>query len=246
MTRQSIVKTEHDKAGDYEVETIDCPDPKRVIVCSHGRGVRRWDGKKFFYAVAEHYADSAVLLTDLNQHDGALVRMNPLPIETGRVAGLIETAKRLHPGVPIVLLAHSMGCGVAALMDLRDVSTVVLVTPAVGAPYQGYIERYGADIVNGKIITSSEGTQQEFPAEFMASTKGIVWEDEYRKLVARFQPVYAFEAADDEIVGDGRFAHRNIPFTKYVIIPGAKHNLSGQPLTDFLANLDNSLTTSSN
>jgi pimeloyl-ACP methyl ester carboxylesterase len=246
MTRQSTVQTEHDSAGDYEIEIFDCPDPKRVIVCSHGRGVRRWDGEKFFYAVAEHYVDSAVLLADLNQHHDALVRMNPLPIEAGRVAGLIETAKRLHPGVPIVVLAHSMGCGVAALTDLHDVNAVVLVTPAVGTPYQGYIERYGADVVNGKTITSSEGTQQEFPAEFMASTKGIVWEDEYRKLAASPLPVYAFEAADDEIVGDGRFAHRDIPFTKYVIIPGAKHNLSGQPLADFFANLDNLLATSSN
>lgn len=236
--RRSTIQINHDKAGNYEVEIFDSPNPQCMIVCTHGRGVRRWDGQRFFYAVAEHYADSAVLLADLNQHHDNLVSMNPLPTQAARVAGLIDMAKQLHPGLPITIMAHSMGCGVAAMLDLSDVRAVVLVTPTAGMPYQGYIERFGSDVVNGKIVTSSEGARQEFSAEFVASTKGIVWEEAYAKLVARFRPVYAFEAEADEIIGKARFAHRNIPFTEYVIIPGAKHNLSGQPLADFFAQLD--------
>jgi hypothetical protein len=236
--RKSRVITKHDNAGDYEVEIFDTPNPKRVIVCAHGRGVRRWDGENFFYTVAEHYADSAVLLADQNQHEGGMVKMNPLPIMTARMQGLIEEAKRLHPSVPIVVMAHSMGCAVSSFLDMSDVGAVVFVTPAVGAPFQSYIERFGPDIVHGKVITSTEGTKQEFPVAFMESLKGIVWEDEYRKLVERFQPVYAFEAGNDEIVGEGRFKHRDIPFTKYEIIEGAKHNLVGQPLAGFFAKLD--------
>lgn len=132
MARQSTVQIEQDSAGDYEVEIFDCANPRRVIVCSHGNGVRRWDGQKFFYAVAEHYADSTVLLVDQNQPDGDGVQLNPLPILAQRVERLIGEAKQLHPDVPLVLMGHSMGCGVITQVDLKGVDKIVFVTPGAG------------------------------------------------------------------------------------------------------------------
>ena len=59
-----------------------------------------------------------------------------------------------------------------------------------------------------------------------------------RKFVKKHSPVYVFEAGDDGIIGDERFALRDIAFTGYEIIEGAKHNLSGQSLVKFYAKLD--------
>ncbi len=77
----------------YEFEIFDHLTPKTVIVCAHGNGVRRWDGEKFFYAVAEHFADSAVLLVDQNQPDGDGVRLNPLSILKSRVEELVPRSQ---------------------------------------------------------------------------------------------------------------------------------------------------------
>jgi pimeloyl-ACP methyl ester carboxylesterase len=239
MARKSIVTTKQDSAGDYEVEIFDHPIPKRIIICSHGNGVRRWDGEKFYYAVAEHYADSAVLLVDQNQLDGDGVKINPLPVLVSRVDGLIKEAKRSHPGVPIILIAHSMGCAVATFVDLSGIRLVVFVAPAAGNPRAALIERYGEDIVKGKAVTTSDGLRKVITVEYCASIKDITsWEEEYAKLIKKFSPVYVFEAGDDEIVGEDRFAHRSMPFTKYEIIEGAKHNFAGEYLTSLFSKLD--------
>jgi pimeloyl-ACP methyl ester carboxylesterase len=238
MPRKSSVITQHDAAGDYEVEIFDHPNPKRVIVCSHGRGVRRWDGEKFFYVVAEHYADSAVLLVDQNQLNADSIRINPLPILVKRVRELIEKAKQTHPETPIVIVAHSFGCGVASFLGTSDVSALVLVTPTVGTPFKSYTKRYGKGIINGKTITTIDGLKKEYTADFMNSVKDISWENEYAKLIKNYAPTYVFEAGEDEIIGEERSVLRNFPFTSYDIIHGAKHNLSGVALTEFFSKLD--------
>jgi hypothetical protein len=109
MRRKSTIIVEHDAAGDYEIEIFDCLNPERVIVTSHGRGVRRWDGENFFYEVAEHYDNSTVLLADQFQHYDDIVQLNPLSILADRVNELISRAKNLHPNSKIILIAHSMG-----------------------------------------------------------------------------------------------------------------------------------------
>jgi hypothetical protein len=239
--RESIVHSNTDSAGQYEVEIFDSPNPRRVVVCVHGNGVRRWDGEEFYYKVAEHYADSTVMLVDLNQQEGEGVKINPLPILSSRVQGLIDQAKKMHPGTTIVIIGHSMGCGVITQLDLADVSAVFFVAAAVGSPQPELIKRFGPDIAQGKTTTSSDGLKKIITAEYFDSIKDINWEDEYNKLVQRYSPVYAYEAAEDEILDDRRFAHRNIPFTSYNIISAAKHNLTGQPLADLFNKLDQKL-----
>jgi hypothetical protein len=236
-TRQSSVTTHHDTAGEYEVEVFDAPKPKRVIVTAHGNGVRRWDGEKFFYAVAEHCADSAVMLVDQNQSDGDGCRLNPQPILVARIQSLITLAQKQHPGVPVVVLAHSMGCAVTCFLDLSGVASIIFEAPAAGAPRQALIDRYGPDIVKGKTVTTSDGLRKVVPLEYIESIAGLDWEDEYRKLVARYKPVYVFAAGDEEIVSDERLEHEHI-FKHFEIIPHATHNLSGAPLADFLRRLD--------
>lgn len=236
--RKSTVSTNHDDAGDYEVEVFDCPKPKRLIVCAHGGGVRRWDGEKFFYAVAEHYDDSAVLLVDQNQQDGDYIRINPLTVAAERINRLIAYAKKLHPGAPIVVMGHSFGCGVVSQLKLEGVNAIVLVTPAAGRSFRNYVDQFGESVANGLQVTSSDGIKKEYTAEFMDSIKNISWEEEYARLAKGPIPVYVFEAGADEIIGEERFAHREIPFTKYFILDRAPHNLVGKPLADFFAKLD--------
>lgn len=236
--RESLIITKNDHCGEYEIEIFTHPTPTRVIVCAHGNGVRRWDGEQFFYAVAEHYTDSAVFLVDQNQPEGNGVRINPLPVLVNRVDLLISEAERLYPDTPIVVVAHSMGCGVATFVDVAKLAAIVFVAPAAGIPQKKLIEKYGEEIAYGKDVKTSSGRTKIITAEYYESVKGISREEEYTKLVMRYSPVYVFEASNDEIVWEGRFAHRDIAFTRYEIISGARHNFSGQALLDFFRCLD--------
>jgi hypothetical protein len=242
MSRASEVTTHHDSAGAYEVEVFDAPKPKRVFVTAHGNGVRRWDGKHFFHKFANYYADSTVMLVDQNQPDGEGCRLNTLQVMAARVQGLLTEAARLHPGVPVVIAAHSMGCGVTAQLDLSGVAAVVFVTPGAGDAVEKNVKRYGKGILDGKTVTTSDGLRKVIPKEYLESVKEIVWEKEYRKLLKRFQPIYCFEAGEEEIVNDHRFEHRDMPFADYQVIPHARHNLEGAPLQDFLSRLDKILS----
>lgn len=236
--RESEVIIRDDAAGQYEIEIFDADSPRGVIVCSHGNGVRRWDGKHFFHNVAQHYHDYIIMLVDQNQlyKDGC--KLNDLAIMVSRVQLLITMAKRDYPNLPVTVMAHSMGCGVAAKLDLSDVVQVIFIAPAAGDQRAKLHARYGDAIASGMEVKTSEGSTKFIPKEFYDSVEGIVWEREYEKLLQRFPRVYVYESGDEEIVGEERFAHRNMPFASYEIIPGAAHNFSGEALQKLFANMD--------
>jgi pimeloyl-ACP methyl ester carboxylesterase len=241
MRASTIIKNS-DAAGEYAAEIFEADNPSSVIVCVHGRGVRRWDGEKFFYAVAEHYPQHTFLLVDQNQFtDDDTCELNPLPIAIARVQRLISFAKERYPQVPIIVMGHSLGCAITTRLELQDVAKVIFVTPAAGTDTEKLIERYGADIVGGKRVTSADGVTRYFSADYLSSLQGITWETEYRKLVERYQPVHAFESEKEEIVTDDRLAHRQLPFASYQIIPEGTHNLHGKPLQWFFDHVDSLL-----
>lgn len=237
--RQSTVNTEKDSEGNFELEIFDHSNPKQIIVCAHGNGVRRWDGEKFFYQVAEYFTDSVVMLVDQNQQLENGVKSNPLHILVARVQRLITIGSNKYPDVPIVIIAHSMGCGVTTQLDLTSVNNVIFVTPATGNIQKSLISRYGNEIkTKNKVIITPDGYTKIFTPGYYNSMNDIVWEKEYLKLCAKFSPIHVFEAGDEEIVGEERFTHREMPFTSYTVLKDANHNLTGQPLKDFFIKVD--------
>ncbi len=236
--RTSQVTTQADQAGSYELEVFDCARPVSVIVCAHGNGVRRWDGENFFYNVAEHYTGSAFLLVDQNQpyEDGC--KLNDLQVMVSRVQGLVVKAKADYPGVPVIVMGHSMGCGVAARLDTKDVSKMIFIAPTAGDETKKLLERYGPAIMQGQVVKSSDDLTKNLSKEYVDSVQGIVWEEEYPKLLERFPEVYVFEAGNEEMISQERFKHRAMPFAGYKIMPGATHNVSGQALQALFAELD--------
>ena len=238
VSRTSRVIELTDNSGVYEQEIFDCENPTSIIVSSHGNGVRRWDGKKFYYQVADHFTDSVVLLVDQNQPVDDGVKLNDFQTMVSRVQELLDLAKENYKEVPIWIMGHSMGCPISCLLNLDGIAGVIFVAPAVGAPEKTMIERYGENIVNGKKVVTSDGYTKIIPKEYYDSVRGLVWEDEYEKLMQRFSPVHVFESGDDEIVGEGRFAHRKIPFTSYQIIEGAKHNFQYRFSEELFAKID--------
>lgn len=229
--RKSVVTKQRDTAGEYETEVFGCDEPKSVVICVHGNGVRRWDGENFFYNVAEHYPEHAFYLVDQTQtiEDGcALI---DLKLMVARVQVIVNQAQADHPDVPITVLAHSMGCGVASLIDASDVTRMIFVAPASGDVVKINIDRYGKDILNGSMVKTSDGLNKFFSKEYVDSVSGVVWEEKYIELMKNLSEVYVFEAGSDEILTEERrAANRNLPFKKYKTIDGATHNFHSKAL----------------
>jgi pimeloyl-ACP methyl ester carboxylesterase len=236
--RSSTIITKKDSAGPYEVEIFEAPSPKSIVVCSHGNGVRRWDGERFFYEVANHYPVQTFLLVDQNQPMNDGCKLNELAIMVSRVQGLIALAQQKYPGIPITILGHSMGCGIVTRLDLSGVAKIIFVAPAAGNATQKLIERYGPKVADGLLIKTSDGLTKLVSKEYFDSVQGIVWEEEYKKLLQNYKDVYVFESGDEEIVGDERLAHRDLPFADYKIISGATHNYAGEALQKLYTELD--------
>lgn len=242
MTRPSTIQAYSDAAGSYEVEIFEAANAQRIIVCAHGSGVLRGDGEDFFYAVAEHYLNDTVILVDQNQRDGDMVILSPFDILIRRIESTVQLAASMYPGTDIILMAHSMGCVVASQVVSPAITSYVMVTPAAGNQRNSLIRRYGEGISEGQIVLSSEGTRKHITKAYFESIKDIDREVLYQDFLKRVTvPVYAFEAGDEDIVGEERFAHRTMPFTDYQIIPGATHNLHGAALDDFFGRVDSLL-----
>ncbi len=228
MRKSEVIKLE-DSAGKYEQEIFHSDDPKIVIVGIHGNGVRRWDGEKFFYQVAEEFSDCAVFLVDQNQTEENGVRLNSLDTMVTRNQELIKTAKSRYPESEIWIISHSMGCGINARLDLSDISGSIFVAPTAGDFATKYTARYGDDVWFGKIVKSRSkaGTSKNITKEFMDSVKSIDWDKEYKELLSKYPNIHVFESGAEEIVGEERFELRDMPFASYDIIEGAKHNFEG-------------------
>jgi hypothetical protein len=236
--RAGNVQTAKDEAGEYEIEIFETVHPKSVVVCAHGNGVRRWDGEKFFYNLADHYPDSTFLLADQNQLYKDGVALNDIEIQTSRIQSLIDKAGMDYPNVPIIAIGHSMGCGILARAELAAVSKVIFISPAAGDENSNMLKRFGPEVFEGKEEQTSEGKAKFITKAYVESVRGIVWEKEYEKLLETFMQVYAFESGDEEIVSDERLKHREMKFAGYTIIPGAKHNYAGEPLQKLFEELD--------
>lgn len=236
--RKSIVYKHVDSAGEYESEIFDCDMPKAVIIGIHGNGVRRWDGKKFFYQVAEHFSDCIVALVDQNQQLEDGCKLNSLDIMVERNQNVLSVIKEKFPSLDVWIVAHSMGCGVTALMDTTGITGVIFVAPGVGNQVEKYIERYGANVVNGIRTETTDGLVKYISKEFMDSVRGITWQDKFSQLIEKHSNVHAFESGADEIVDDERFELRAMPLASYTIIEGTPHNFSGQYPDELFMKID--------
>lgn len=237
--RNSKVFIRSDDAGEFETELFEAENPSSVVICSHGNGVRRWDGEHFFHNVAEHYPDKSFYLVDQNQVIEGGCSLNELQIMISRVQELITLARQTHPRATITVLAHSMGCGIATKLDLREVKRVVFVAPAAGNVLEKLAQRYGKGIAtNGGMTKTSDGLNKLITKEYVDSIRGIIWETEYEELLNRFPEVYVFESGEEEIVGEERLKHKGMSFKDFKVISGATHNLKGKALEQLFQELD--------
>ncbi len=137
----------------YDVWTPDS-EPRGVVVLSHGLGehARRYDH------VADRFGQAGLITYALDHRGhgrsgGKRVRVRSIDEYTGDFDTLVKIATREHPGLPRIVLGHSMGGGIVFAYGVdhpNDFDLMVLSGPAVAA--QSGVPR--AKLLLGKLVGS--------------------------------------------------------------------------------------------
>lgn len=130
--RVSLVGSE----GEISLRVWPCPDAVRIVVLSHGYGEHI--GRYEHVAAALVERGSAVYGADHLGHGesgGDRVLIADFDHVVDDLHAVVGLAREQHPGLPVVLVAHSMGGLVGALYAQRhgdELAGLVLSGPAIG------------------------------------------------------------------------------------------------------------------
>ncbi len=104
--------------------------PKHVIVYSHGFGVER-DARGLFTDIASAFPETESILFDYNIPDQAknTLTVRPLSDQKNILLTEIVAAKEKFPTSTLDIVAHSLGCVVAALALPIGIRKIVFLAP---------------------------------------------------------------------------------------------------------------------
>jgi alpha-beta hydrolase superfamily lysophospholipase len=158
-------------AGTLHVSVWDNPDADRVVLLAHGYGEH--------IARYQHVADALVA--------GGSAVYGPDHVGHGRSAGdrvvvhdfervvddlhqVAELAQSEHPGLPVVLVGHSMGGMIAARYAQRygdELAGLVLSGPAVGLSpvLAGWLEDPPSDPIDGAVLSRDPAVGEAYAAD---------------------------------------------------------------------------------
>jgi alpha-beta hydrolase superfamily lysophospholipase len=122
--------------GNVSVAVWDNPDPSRIVVLAHGYGehIGRYPH------VARALVDRGAVVYGPDhlghgQSDGDRALVDNFERVVDDLDSVVELAKRAHPGLPLVLIGHSMGGLIATRYAQRhgnELAGLVLSGPAIG------------------------------------------------------------------------------------------------------------------
>lgn len=107
--------------------------PSRIVVFSHGFGVR-FDDRGLLTDVRDALGqDSIPYLFDYNQIDETAhtLTVPPLTVQVAKLQSVIKQARDAHPGLPLSLICHSQGCLIVAMAEPQNITKTLFLAPTV-------------------------------------------------------------------------------------------------------------------
>lgn len=185
------------------------PDSRKVVVISHGFGVKR-DGRGMFTELAERLKDDhlIVLFDYVDIDEAGNTTAHPLSEQSDMLQAVLRHVHETLAPDEIQIVAHSQGCIVVSIASPDGVKRVVLVSPPLNAPnlqrmQETFGAREGTHIVRDRVSTikRSDGKLTYIPAEFWSDTTGMNPIELYAHLADRTD-VYFIRANQDHVLPD--------------------------------------------
>lgn len=204
---------------------------KRVIIYSHGFGVRK-DDRGLFTDIAASLPDAEHIMFDYNQIDEAANTMTvaPLTEQAEMLRRKVAEVRAANPDAVIDLVCHSQGCIVAAIANVPGIRKTIFTAPPPDADVEEKIKRwrvrYGTQFTTAgtSYLERKDGTTTIVPPKYWASLKDLDVQQLYNTLAASTKLV-VITATDDEVLGEVVF-DKLVPNIK-IIEMATGHNFEG-------------------
>jgi hypothetical protein len=204
---------------------------KRIIVYSHGFGVRK-DDRGLFTDIAAVMPDLEHVMFDYNKADDNQnsLTVSSLTEQTATLEKVLSEVVSKQPDTKIDLICHSQGCVVAAMLKPKGISkTIFLAPPAhflgTEAKLEQMSERPGTVIKDGvATYPRRDGSTTIIPADYWKSREGVVPITLYNEF-AKSTQLTIINAEQDEVLGNTDFSRLSTDI-KVLALP-ANHDFTG-------------------
>jgi len=213
---------------------------KRIVIFSHGFGVRRDSRGTFTEIAAALPRGVRPVLFDYNRYVAKTNRLavTPLSRQVVKLRRVIARVQEQHPGAVIDLVCHSQGCIAAGLAKPRGLRNIILLAPPASLNIQKMADifayRPGAHLnVHGQsLFPRRDGSTTVVPRTFWPDLINLDPIALYNQL-ATITHVVAINAHQDEILGATDFAGLS-PDIRVIGIE-AGHDFTSQARPELLA-----------
>lgn len=209
----------------------------KKIICSHGFGVAR-DDKGLFPRIQAAFQDYEFVMFDYNKVDEqGSITVRPLPEQVQILEQTLEQYSE-----PVVLLAHSQGCIVAALSNLKNVDKVIFLTPPASMSSERIVKSFSRrpgtiiNLTGDSKLERSDGAITVVPKEYWQGLD-VIEAPELFASVAKDRELTIVRATQDEVLGR---TDLTVPQQARLIDIKADHNFTGtfaKDLNQLLADL---------
>lgn len=199
----------------------------RMVVFSHGFGVRRDSRGMFTEIVANLPAGIGYVLFDYNNDENGATRTTYASEQVERLKKVVQWVSTQPTTEQIALIGHSRGCTIISLARLDGMQGVILLAPPLAA---GHARQY----FTGKPGSVRKGADWYVPRSDGSTTiipDGIF--DEFEQIdpekallaYAEMRPLMVIAAGADKVLPDQNFSDvRRSPCVMFATIDGASHD----------------------
>ncbi len=202
------------------------------IVYSHGFGVEA-SSRGMFSDIAEQFSASSHIMFNYNEFDETenTMTLSPFSNQVVTLKKMVTGAKAEEANDSIDLIAHSQGCMIAAMAELKGLRNIICLAPPERLDSQKMIDWFGARpgaVVDRQGISKlprRDGSTTLVPAKYWDDLDGVDVIDAYNKLVVAGK-VSFIVANQDEILGQTGF--ESLDDSIDIIRIDGNHDFSGE------------------
>ena len=213
---------------------------KRIVIFSHGFGVRLDDRGLFTDIASSFDSDTTAIMFDYNKVDEAAktLTVRPLKEQAEMFRAELPKAKQANPGADIYVIAHSQGCLVAAMADPEGVKKVIMLAPAkefnVERLTANFSDRPGTVFNPGGVsqLERRDGTKTLVGPEYIKEINQVEPVPLYNHL-AKKSKLVIFHATEDEVLGSVDYTGVDAE----VVEIAADHNFTGPVLAELISGI---------
>lgn len=106
--------------------------PQHVVIYSHGFGTRQ-DDVGLFPDIARHFPDMRHIMFDYNSvnESGNVLTVPPFSVQARKLEDIVAQVQKASSSCTVDIIAHSQGCLVVALAQLKNIRKVIFLAPKV-------------------------------------------------------------------------------------------------------------------